>query len=331
MMSRNDGVQLRTIAVIRHVSRGRPRTVTCLVAVATTAATLAGVASCGSNREYRTFATPEQAVMALTAAASASRLDELHRIFGPEGKELIDSSDPARAQRNREVFVAAAAERWRIVDHGASVKVLVVGNEEWPFPVPLTNVENQWRFDTAAGREEVVARRVGRNELSAIAACRTYVFAQRLYARQSHDGKPAGLYAAKFRSDSGTQNGLYWPHVRGQRRSPLGELLAEAADVGRSQDSGDRRPAPFHGYYFKILTAQGAAADGGAKSYLINGEMSGGHAVVAWPAQYDVTGVMTFLVGRDGVVREKDLGAGSDGVARGMSAYDPDASWAVVQ
>jgi Protein of unknown function (DUF2950) len=276
---------------------------------------------------YRTFATPDDAVRALIEAAKAKNLDDVIAIFGPEGKALIDSSDPATARRNRQVFTVAVAERWHLDDLGNGGKVLVIGNEEWPFPVPLVKDASGWRFDTAAGKEEVLARRVGRNELAAIRICRTYVAAQRLYAERGHDGRPPGLYARTFRSAPGRQNGLYWPAARGERRSPLGDLVAHAAGEGAAAGQGDKAPTPFHGYYFKILTAQGPAASGGAKDYVVNGEMSGGFALMAWPGRYDVSGIMTFIVNQDGAVREKDLGPDSDAAARAMTLYNPDASW----
>jgi Protein of unknown function (DUF2950) len=276
---------------------------------------------------YRTFATPDDAVRALIEAAKAKNLDDVIAIFGPEGKALIDSSDPATARRNRQVFTVAVAERWHLDDLGNGGKVLVIGNGEWPFPVPLVKDASGWRFDTAAGKEEVLARRVGRNELAAIRICRTYVAAQRLYAERGHDGRPPGLYARTFRSAPGRQNGLYWPAARGERRSPLGDLVAHAAGEGAAAGQGDKAPTPFHGYYFKILTAQGPAASGGAKDYVVNGEMSGGFALMAWPGRYDVSGIMTFIVNQDGAVREKDLGPDSDAAARAMTLYNPDASW----
>jgi Protein of unknown function (DUF2950) len=266
-------------------------------------------------------------VRALIEAAKAKNLDDVIAIFGPEGKALIDSSDPATARRNRQVFTVAVAERWHLDDLGNGGKVLVIGNEEWPFPVPLVKDASGWRFDTAAGKEEVLARRVGRNELAAIRICRTYVAAQRLYAERGHDGRPPGLYARTFRSAPGRQNGLYWPAARGERRSPLGDLVAHAAGEGAAAGQGDKAPTPFHGYYFKILTAQGPAASGGAKDYVVNGEMSGGFALMAWPGRYDVSGIMTFIVNQDGAVREKDLGPDSDAAARAMTLYNPDASW----
>ena len=279
------------------------------------------------SQGYRAFATPEEAVQALVEAIKAGNLDALLAIFGPEGKELIDSSDPATARMNREVFEVAVGERRQLVDDGTNRKTLVIGNEDWPFPVPLVKEPQGWRFDTAAGKEEVLARRIGRNELAALATCRAYVTAQQRYAEQGHDGRPAGVYAMMFRSDPGKENGLYWPAARGQRRSPLGDLVAQAAEEGRPIAGNQTRPSPFHGYYYKILTAQGAAAPGGARNYVVKGAMSGGFALVAWPAEYDVTGVMTFIAGRDGTVRQKDLGPGTDAAARKISAYNPDASW----
>jgi hypothetical protein len=279
----------------------------------------------------RTFAKPEDAVRALAEAAKAGNMDDLRAIFGPDGNELIASSDEATARKNREVFTVAVAEGWRLLDQGSNHKTLVVGNEAWPFPVPLVKNANKWRFDTAAGKEEVLARRIGRNELAVIGICRTYVAAQRHYAQQGHDGKPAGLFATHFLSEPGMQNGLYWPTTRGQALSPLGDLVAQASTEGRPLGTDRERPSPFHGYYFKILTAQGAGAAGGAKTYIVNGAMSAGFALVAWPAQYDATGIMTFVVNQDGVVHETDLGAKTDATAMAMTAYNPGASWRRVQ
>jgi len=284
----------------------------------------------GQVPRHRTFATPEAGVKALIDATRTGNLDELLIIFGPDGQDLIESSDPATARANREVFTIAVAEQWRLVDD-AKGKTVVIGNEEWPFPVPLVQEASGWRFDTAAGKEEVLARRIGRNELAAIQTCLAYVTAQRRYAMQGHDGKPAGLYAMTFRSDPGKENGLYWPAARGQGRSPLGELVGQAAEEGRPLGAAHEKPSPFHGYYFKILIAQGASASGGARTYVSKGEMSEGFALVAWPAQYDATGVMTFLVNQDGIVLEKDLGPATDATARAMTVHNPDASWHPVQ
>ena len=278
-------------------------------------ATLLAAVAC--NREtapkYRTFATPEDAVTALTAALKAKQLDDVVTIFGPEGRDLIDSSDPVQARRNRDVFLAAAAERWHFESPDPSTRVLVIGNEDWPFPVPLVKDGEAWRFDTAAGKEEVLARRVGRNELTAILVCRTYVKAQNVYAAHGHDGQPAGQFAKQVTSDSGKENGLYWPVAHGKKRSPLGNLVAYATDEGRvpGRDAG----APFHGYFFRLLAA----------------DASGFPALVAWPAQYDVSGVMTFVVGKDGQVHEKDLGTDTANVVKAMKSLVADTTWSGVQ
>jgi hypothetical protein len=310
--------------------KGR-RSATSVTLMVLTCVTLTFASCTRTARTSRTFATPEDAVQALIGAAKAGALEDVVAIFGPDGQELVDSSDPATARRNRDVFTVAAAEAWQLVDQDGGRKVLVVGNEGWPFPVPLIKVDSGWRFDTAAGKEEVLDRRIGRNELMVIRICRTYVAAQQLYAEKGHDGQPAGLYARTFRSDSGRENGLFWPAARGQKRSPLGDLVASAAAEGRPIGKDGPQPSPFYGYYFKILTAQGPSAAGGAKDFVSDGRMSGGFALVAWPALYDSSGVMTFVVNRDGIVREKDLGAGSDAEARAMTLYDPDASWTAIQ
>jgi hypothetical protein len=280
--------------------------------------------------QQRTFQSPEEAVRALVDTVKKGDVGALLAIFGPDGTDLLASSDPATTRMNRQVFAAAAAEQWHLTDSGADQKTLVIGNEEWPFPVPLVKAARGWHFDTAAGKDEVIARRVGRNELAVIDTVRAYVTAQQRYAAQGHDGNQPGIYATKFQSDPARENGLYWPTEHGQKRSPLGDLVAQAAEDGRAV-GGRARPSPFNGYYFRILTAQGAAAKGGARPYVVKGQMSGGFALVAWPAEYDVTGVMTFIVNQDGILHQKDLGPGSDAIARKMSAYNPDASWQPVQ
>jgi len=275
----------------------------------------------------RTFSTPEDAAKELIRIAKSGSLQDLLQIFGPDAQDLVDNSDPATARRNRQVFTVATAERWHLVDQGADAKILVIGNEDWPFPVPIVKEGASWRFDAAAGEEEVLARRIGRNELAVIETCRAYVAAQTRYAQQAHDGKPSGLYAQRFQSDAGRTNGLYWPTAKGQPRSPLGDLLAQAAGEERPVAAPGSQASTFHGYYFKILTAQGSSAAGGAHSYIVNGEMSRGFGLVAWPAEYGVTGVMTFIIGKDGVLFEQDLEARTDGVAKVVTAYNPDASW----
>jgi hypothetical protein len=276
----------------------------------------------------RVFATPAEAVQALVDATKQGNLDLILAILGPDGRELAAASDPATARMNVKVFAVAASEQMRLDNEGPNRKTLVIGNEGWPFPVPLVKTADGWRFDTAAGKEEILARRIGHNELAVIATCHAYVTAQKRYAQQGHDGKPAGLYAMTFASDPGRENGLYWAPARGQKLSPLGETVARAAEEGRPVNAaGSGQPSPFQGYYFKILTSQGPAAVGGARNYVVNGVMSGGFALVAWPAQYAVTGVMTFMVNQDGIVLEKDLGGGTSAIAEKMTTYNPDKTW----
>jgi hypothetical protein len=278
-----------------------------LASVVVCVAVAAAAGACRSKGPAQpTFASPEEGAKALIDVVKRGKLDELMKLLGPDAQPLVDASDPKTGRQHREVFVVAAAEGWRLADNGPDGRVLVVGNESWPFPVPLVKDGSRWRFDSVAGVEEVKDRLVGRNELGAIRACRAYVIAQRLYARNGHDGKPAGLFAAALRSDAGKHNGLYWPAARGEKRSPLGDLIAEAGADGKS---------PFHGYQFRILTPRD----------------SKGYALVAWPSTYDVTGVMTFVVDQDGIVRQKDLGPDTAGAAAAMAIYNPDTTWDTAQ
>jgi len=287
-------------------------------------------AGCSRAREAtptgKMFPTPQAAVQALSDAAATRDVDAVLAIFGPEGKALVDTSDPDTARQGRQVFVAAMREGWHLTDD-PSTKVLVIGNEQWPFPVPLVNDAGGWHFDTAAGQQELIARRIGRNELTVIRLCRTYVAAQQIYASTAHDGNRPGVFAASFRSSPGKQNGLYWQTRTGERRSPLGELVEGAEQ--RSDAAGEA--TPFHGYYFRILASQGTSATGGPMDYRIGGQMTGGFALVAWPAYYDASGIMTFIVNRDGVVYEKDLGPDTATAVAGLRSYDPDPSWTKVQ
>jgi hypothetical protein len=278
----------------------------------------------------RVFGTPEEAAAGLLSVVKANDLGALVALFGPSGQELVETSDAVTGRRNREVFLAAAAEGYRIEDLGPARKELVLGNEAWPFPVPIVKDGGGWSFDAAAGREEILNRRVGRNELAVIRVLEAYVAAQRTYAATGHDGKPPGRYARRFASDPGTQNGLYWPSRRGEPRSPLGVLVALASEQGVRRREGDS-PSPFHGYYFRILEAQGTSAKGGAREYVVDGEMTGGFALVAWPVHYGASGVMTFVVNQDGVAHEKDLGPDTKAVVATIRSYDPDPTWQAVE
>ena len=279
----------------------------------------------------KTFATPEEAVKAIVAAAKANNKDELRAIFGPEVDELLSSGDPVADKQQREVVLIAFEQGWRVEDGKDGQKEIIVGYEDWPFPIPLVKEGDGWRFDTEAGADEILARRIGRNELSVIQVCRTYVDAQQVYASVGHDGKPEGIYAQNVASTPGKQDGLYWPAKPGEKLSPLGEMWAQATAQGYKREEGRVGPMPFHGYYFRILKAQGAAVQGGPKSYIVNGDLTGGYALVAWPAEYENSGIMTFIVNQDGVIYQKDLGEKTNKIANEMKAYNPNPTWTKVQ
>jgi hypothetical protein len=262
----------------------------------------------------KSFATPDAAVRALIETVKAGKLDELVALFGPQGQALVDTSDPATGRQNREVFLAAVAEGFRIADKGPDRKVLVLGNEDWPFPVPLVKSGAGWSFDAVAGREEILNRRIGRNELDVIRILGEYVAAQRAYAAQGHDGKPAGQYARVFGSDPGKQNGLYWPAGPSEPKSPLGVTIATASDQGYRRAPGEG-PSPLHGYYFRILEGQGSAMPG----------------LVAWPVYYGASGVMTFVVNHDGAAYEQDLGAETAARVKAVSRDTTDSTWRKVE
>jgi hypothetical protein len=243
--------------------------------------------------------------------------------------EAVASGDPVADRHDREVIALAMGQGWRWAPHGANGKELIIGDEQWPFPVPLVKTGNAWQFDSAEGKEEVLARRIGGNELGVISLCRDYVRAQKEYASEPHDGKPAGVFAQRFRSSPRLHDGLFWRLKRGEMSSPFGELVAAAIAEGYDPNKPDA--SPFRGYRFRILTAQGPVAPGGKKSYVVNGNMTGGFALLAYPAKYAFSGVMTFVVGPDGVVYEKDLGKDTAKQALRLTEYNPDKSWTAVQ
>jgi hypothetical protein len=276
-----------------------------------------------------TFATPDEAAKALTNALKTNSAPELKAIFGPDVEKDLSSGDPVSDRHDREVMALAMGHSWRWAPAGSDRQELVIGDEQWPFPVPLTKVRGGWQFDTAAGADEMISRRIGRNELRVIDVCRDYVGMQKAYASQPRDGKLAGLYAQTFRSSPARQDGLYWRVGAEETPSPLGRLVAQAVVEGYDENKGPSEP--LWGYHFRVLKAQGAAAKGGARSYIANGEMSGGFALIAYPAEYGRGGIMTFIVNQDGVVYQKDLGEDTLKVAAGLQAYDPDATWAEVK
>ena len=285
--------------------------------------------ACSTPPAQARFATPEEAAAALLQALKAEDLEKMQAIFGREGMEAVASGDPVSDRNDREVIALAMEQSWRWAPHGENAKELIIGDDQWPFPVPLVKTGNEWQFDSEEGKEEVLARRIGRNELGIISVCRAYVGMQMEYADQPHDGKPAGLFAQRIRSSPGCQDGLYWQTKPGERRSPLGDLAAEAAAEG--YDSNKSGSSPFWGYHFRILTAQGPAAPGGKKNYVVDGDMRGGFALLAYPAKYASSGVMTFMVGQDGIVYEKDLGEDTATQALRLAEYNPDDSWKAVR
>jgi|SRR5579871_1598683 len=274
------------------------------------------------------FTRPDQAVRALIAAAETGSIADLLKILGPEAKPLVSSGDPVADHNALTRFTALYAQSNRISSPSAGRATLLIGNDEWPFPIPLVNVGGAWHFDTAAGKEEILDRRIGYNELSAIEVCRSYVDAQREYASKDRNNNGFLEYAQKFASSPGKHDGLYWPAAANEEQSPLGPLVASAQAAGYGDKSANGARRPYFGYYYRILKAQGDHAPGGAYDYIANGQMIGGFALVAYPAQYDVSGVMTFLVNQEGIVYQKDLGPNTSAIAAKITRFDPDASWA---
>jgi hypothetical protein len=270
------------------------------------------------------FASPEEAMQAFVAAMRADDTKALLAILGSGGRALLFSGDPVADRENREKFVKAYEAGNKLVATGDTA-VLRVGADEWPFPIPLVKDRDRWRFDTAQGRQEILTRVIGRNELYAIQTCLAVVDAQREYYGVDRDGDGILEYAQTFASAPGKRDGLYWPTAAGEPESPLGELVTRARAEGyRRKGAG---PTPYHGYVYRILTAQGPAARDGAYDYVSKGHMIGGFGVVAFPAQYGVSGVMTFLVNHDGVVYQKDLGRGTRATALAMKTFNPDGTW----
>jgi hypothetical protein len=279
----------------------------------------------------KTFERPEEAVQALGDAARRADSAAMLAILGPEAQQVVSSGDAVADAEEREWFasVASAPMTFRKLPSGAMVAQ--VGREAWPFPIPLVKSGDRWRFDTAAGKDDLLSRRIGRNELTAISVARAYVVAQRAYATKDRTGSGKRTYAQKFRSEPGKRDGLYWDDPTDPERSPLGPLVADASDEGYAHAQSAKGPRPYHGYLYRILTAQGPSAPGGARSYLKDGQMTGGFALVAYPAAYRSSGIMTFIVGPEDIVFQKDLGDGSAELGRVMTTYDPDETWTVAR
>jgi Protein of unknown function (DUF2950) len=282
--------------------------------------------ACAAAVAQKRFASAEDGVQALIAAAKAGDLKAILAVLGPAARPLITSGDPVTDRHDRERLAQAYEESHSLVMSGETKAVLQVGKDDWPFPIPLVKDKTGWRFDTQAGKEEILNRRIGRNELAVIEVCRAFADAQREYYLRNPQGDALLQYAQQFASTEGKRDGLYWPAVPGEEASPLGPLVANARSEGYKKGEVGK-PVPYHGYYYRILKAQGPDAPGGAYDYVVNGKMLGGFALVAYPASWGNSGVMTFSVNHDGVVYQKDLGPNTAAVARAMTRFSPDSTW----
>jgi hypothetical protein len=280
-----------------------------------------------AQSQQATYKSPQEAVDALLAAVKSGGTDGIVAVLGREGRELASSGDPVADAAARERFESAYAESHELKQEGDSRAVLLIGKDEFPFPVPIVADAGAWRFDTEAGVVEILDRRIGENELAAIEVLRAYVDAQREYAEADRDGNGV-QYAHKLLSSEGKKDGLFWPTAQGEEESPFGPLVADARAEGYRRTGG--APTPYHGYLFKVLTAQGKDAPGGARDYVIGGRMIGGFGLVAAPAEYGNSGVMTFIVDHDGVVFQKDLGSETSQATATMSVFNPDSTWTKV-
>jgi hypothetical protein len=279
--------------------------------------------------KQKTFSSPEEGVKALMEAVKKNDTNTMLAILGPEAKSLIQSGDQVSDRAAGERFVKSYEESNKLVKSGDTKAVLEVGKDAWPFPIPLVKESAGWRFDTQEGKEEIINRRIGRNELDVIQVCLAVVDAEREYYQRDPDGDKLLQYAQKFISTKGKRDGLYWETKPGEQPSPLGPLVAHARGEGYKGAGG--KPVAYHGYYYKLLTGQGKDAPGGAYDYLVRGKMMGGFGMVAYPAQYGSSGIMTFIVNHDGVVYQKDLGAKTASVAQSMTRFNPDKTWTPVK
>lgn len=318
---------------IKMINRNITR-VSGILAFASAAMMLLFTAGCAGDRaangsRQRAFTSPQQAIDAAITALKENNNDQVLAIFGPDADELIFSGDPVADRMRRQTFLQAYDQQHRL-EMTQDKTVLIVGPNDWPYPIPLVKEGREWFFDTDAGREEILNRRIGRNELSTVQTMLALVDAQREYAVADQDGDGLLEYAQKFRSDAGTHNGLYWPTEESEKPSPLGTLVAQAVEAGYGVDSSEG-PEPFNGYYYRMLTAQGQNAEGGAFDYMVNDSMIGGFAALAYPAEYGNAGVMTFIVNHSGIVYQKDLGEQTEQEAQDIKLFDPDATWIRVQ
>ena len=274
----------------------------------------------------RVFPSPDAAASALVAAGKGDDTKTLGSILGPDADQVLSSGDPVADRNALDDFVRRYEEMHRLAYDDQGRVILYIGAGNWPVPIPLVKKNGAWVFDTAAGKDELLYRRIGRNELFTIKVLEDLADAQTEYASDAHDGESAGQFARKILSDSGKQDGLYWIVSEGQPESPIGSLVARASAEGYKKDS-EGNPIPFHGYFYKVLTRQGRNAPGGAKNYLVDGKMTNGFAFLAYPAEYRASGVMTFMINQDGVIVQKDLGPDTAKLAGKIAEYNPDKTW----
>ncbi|MEI8356702.1 MAG: DUF2950 domain-containing protein [Deltaproteobacteria bacterium] len=293
---------------------------------------LFSISASAATIQQKTFDSPEKAVQALVDSIKKDDKASLKAILGPKSKPLLSSGDPVADRYDLKRFVDAYDKSQRLDRKGKEKALLVIGTNDWPFPIPLVMKNNRWRFDTVAGGEEIMNRRIGRNELGTIQTSLAIIDAQREYATSNRGSNGLPEYAARLISDPGKKNGLYWESREGEPPSPLGELVAKAKAEGYDKKMGkNKAPAPYQGYLYRILTAQGESANGGAYDYRVKGHLIGGIAVVAYPARYGSSGIMTFIVNHDGLVYQKNLGRKTVEIASKMELYNPGPGWTKVE
>lgn len=301
----------------------------CIVAIAILGLPVNAIQSkpAATVSKQKTFASAQEAAQAIVKAAESYDVNTLTEIFGPEGKDLIVSDEPARDKERANSFAAQAQAKMKVQTDpkNPARATMIIGNEDWPFPIPLVKKAGRWSLDVAAGRKEVLYRRIGGNELDIIQVCHGYVEAQHAYALEKHDGSMVNQYAQKIIATEGKQDGLAWKNADGTWGGPVGEKIANVIQNGYAKNE------PYHGYFFRILTGQGPAAPLGQMNYVVNGAMIGGFALLAFPSQYRVSGVKTFMVSNDGVVYEKDLGEKTADTAKMITLFNPDKTWTPVQ
>ncbi len=311
-----------------NLVRGRYMTAVTALIIAVIAFAFAASAQ---DIKQEKFKSPDDAFKALVEAARTDDIRALLAIFGPGGKDVISSGDAVADRAARERFVKAAAEAVKFSKLDEKTVLPLIGKDACSFPIPIVKSGAGWAFATEEGKQEIINRRIGRNELNTIEVSKEYVGAQREYAGKDRNGDGVLQYAQRFRSHKGKRDGLYWESVSGEELSPLGPIFARAAEEGYTPRKPGEERKPYHGYFFDILRSQGSNAPGGEKDYVVNGKMTAGFGLLAYPSEYGISGIMTFMVNQEGVIYEKDLGPNTAKVAKTISKYDPDKTWTPVK